>query len=207
MQVLRAEAPSTAKHVAIVMAARRIFVERGYGAASMDDVARAAGVAKQTVYKHFGSKAALFRAIVEGIAVDLLSPVAVPGAGTRETDPAAALGALGRRFVTLVVDPASVGLFRLLVAEASRFPELAEPIYHAGPDRLVRELSAFLERATEAGWLAVENPRMAAEQFFGALRGNIQLRAAFAANPIAPEPYLAYADSAVAAFLRAHAVK
>ncbi len=187
------------------MAARHIFLERGYAAAAMDDVAREAGVAKQTVYKHFGSKAALFREIVEGISVDLLSPVAVPVA--RGTDPAAALGALARRFVTLVVDPVSVGLFRLLVAEASRFPELAEPIFHAGPDRLVRELSAFLQRAHDAGHLSVENPRMAAEQFFGALRGNIQLQAAFAPGALAPEPYLAYADSTVAAFLRAHAVK
>ncbi len=171
----------------------------------MEEVAREAGVAKQTVYKHFGSKAALFREIVEGIAGDLLTPVSVPA--LRETDPGPALSALARRFVTLVVDPVSVRLYRLLVAEASRFPELAEPIFHAGPDRLVRELSAFLDRAAAAGRLAVGDSRMAAEQFFGALRGNIQLRAAFSADDLAAEPYLAYADSVVAAFLRAHAVK
>lgn len=205
MQFIRTDACSTAKHDAIVMAARRIFLARGYGPASMEDVAREAGVAKQTVYKHFGSKSGLFREIVEGIANDVLSPMAVPE--VRETDPAEALGLLARRFVTLVVDPVSVGLFRLLVAEASRFPEMAEPIFHAGPDRLVRQLAAFLERATAAGRLRVENPRMAAEQFFGALRGNIQLKAAFAPEVLSAEPFLAYADSAVAAFLRAHAVK
>lgn len=187
------------------MAARRIFLARGYGAASMEEVARDAGVAKQTVYKHFGSKAGLFREIVEGIAGDLLTPIAVPE--IREADPAVALGLLARRFVTLVVDPVSVGLFRLLVAEASRFPELAEPIFHVGPDRLVRELAALLERMNAAGRLAVDDPRMAAEQFFGALRGNIQLKAAFTAKNLDPEPFLAYADSAVAAFLRAHAIK
>ena len=58
------EAPS-AKRQVIVRAATQVFLESGYGTASMDTIAAVAGVSKQTVYSHFGAKDALFEAIIE----------------------------------------------------------------------------------------------------------------------------------------------
>ncbi len=199
---------SEAKHAAILVAATRAFLERGYAAASMDEVARDAGVAKQTGYKHFGNKAALFRAIVDSLAGDLLGPLSV--GDVRSPGPHTLLLDLAERFINQVVDPVSVRLLRLLAAEAPRFPDLSATVLQAGPERLIVELAAYLDRHARAGRLSIDCPRMAAEQFFGALRGNFQLKAllmlaepetdTFTADRIAT-----YARSVVAAFLRAHA--
>jgi TetR/AcrR family transcriptional repressor of mexJK operon len=193
---------SAIKHAAIIAAATGAFLDRGYGASSMDDVAREAGVAKQTVYKHFGSKAALFRAIVDSLAGALLAPLSV--GDSRDADPQSLLLDLAERFIMQVVDPVSVRLLRLLAAEAPRFPELAATVLQAGPERLIAELAA------KAGRLTVDCPRMAAEQFFGALRGNLQLTAllmpaAADSGVFSADQVAAYARSTVAAFLRGHA--
>jgi TetR/AcrR family transcriptional regulator, mexJK operon transcriptional repressor len=199
---------SATKHAAIIAAATGAFLDRGYGASSMDDVAREAGVAKQTVYKHFGSKAALFRAIVDSLAGALLAPLSV--GDSRDADPQSLLLDLAERFIMQVVDPVSVRLLRLLAAEAPRFPELAATVLQAGPERLIAELAAYLERHAKAGRLTVDCPRMAAEQFFGALRGNLQLTAllmpaAADSGVFSADQVAAYARSTVAAFLRGHA--
>jgi TetR/AcrR family transcriptional repressor of mexJK operon len=199
---------SEAKHAAILAAATRAFLDRGYAAAAMDDVARDAGVAKQTVYTHFGSKAALFRAIVDALAGDLLAPLSV--GDVRNAGPHTLLLDLAERFINQVVDPVSVRLLRLLAAEAPRFPDLAATVLQAGPERLIAEFAAYLDRHAKAGRLSVDCPRMAAEQFFGALRGNFQIKALLMlaepeTNDFTPERVATYARSVVSAFLRAHA--
>ena len=115
---------SAPKHDAIRDAARRVFLREGYSA-SMDLVAAEAGVSKQTVYNHFGSKEGLFRAIVDHVSGELLD-VLVERDGTR-ADPAATLEAVARRFLKLLLLPAHLALHRMLVAEAPRFPDLARP--------------------------------------------------------------------------------
>lgn len=203
------EPVAAGKRDLIVAAARSLFIEMGFGAASMDEVARRAGVAKQTVYNHFGSKSALFQAIVEQICDDLMSTVNV--AASTESDPARALSRLAQRFVRIMVDPVSIGLFRLLAAEAHRFPELAETVFEAGPDRVVNDLARYLGDQHRAGYLHVVDAKLSAELFIGALRGNIEVKAVFSG----PERLAAigndtalldrYSGHCVAAFLRAHA--
>ena len=167
-------AVSAPKHDAILDAAKRVFLREGYSA-SMDLVSTEAGVSKQTVYNHFASKEALFRAIVDDLASELLD-VLVERVSTR-ADPARTLEALARRFLKLLLMPSSLALHRMLVAEAPRFPDLAREIYRGGPARAVEELASYLEEQSRRGMLAIEDPTLAAEQFFGALRGNLQLRA------------------------------
>lgn len=194
-----------AKHDAILDAAKRVFLDEGYSA-SMDLVAAEAGVSKQTVYNHFGSKEGLFRAIVDELSSELLD-VLVERGGTR-SDPARTLSALGHRFLGLLLAPASVGLHRMLVAEAPRFPDLAREIYIGGPARAVQELAIYLEEESAKGALEVRDPPLAAEQFFGALRGNLQLRALFDARDAPSEAEVARAVAhAVGVFLHTHGAR
>jgi TetR/AcrR family transcriptional repressor of mexJK operon len=168
-------APS--KRDAIIGAAMTLFVEAGYAAASMEEIARRAGVAKQTLYNHFGSKHVLFQAIVEQICDGLMDTVNLDA--PLDSDPATALTDFARRFVRLMVDPTSIGLFRLLAAEAHRFPDLSETVFGSGPDRVVADLARYLEAQQRAGRLKVASASLSAESFMGSLRGNLEIKALF----------------------------
>jgi TetR/AcrR family transcriptional regulator, mexJK operon transcriptional repressor len=194
---------SVPKHDAILDAARRVFLREGYSA-SMDLVAAEAGVSKQTVYNHFGSKEGLFRAIVDHVSGELLD-VLVEGGGAR-ADPATTLEAVARRFLKLLLEPSYLALHRMLVAQAPRFPDLAREIYLGGPARAASELALYLAQETRKGTLAAADPALAAEQFFGALCGHLHLRALLSPRDAPGEAEIERAIThAVRGFLRAQA--
>ncbi len=198
-----AETP-TGKRPLIVEAATRVFLDLGYGAASMDAIAAEAGVSKQTVYSHFGAKEALFEAIIEDKCDQLLAPVFEafrPG-----HDHAKALDEVARRFLSVILAPPSTALFRVIIAESVRFPELANAFYRAGPQTAVDNLAGYLKELDEAGVIATNDSVASARQFFALLRGDLYMRRLL---DLAPEPtageVAAVAGEAVSAFLAIHA--
>ncbi len=197
------EAPA-GKRQAIIAAAARVFLAAGYGAASMDAIAAEAAVSKQTVYSHFGAKEALFAALIEEKCDTLMAPMrlpAVPG-----DDPARVLGNLARRFIAAVLTEPNMALFRVVIAESGRFPELAEAVYRAGPATAVDSLAGYLRNLDRAGTLAIADATASARLFFAMLRGDVYVRRLLG---VAPEPPAveteALVEQAVAAFLAAHA--
>ncbi len=198
-----AETPS-GKRPLIVGAATRVFLDLGYGAASMDAIAAEAGVSKQTVYSHFGAKEALFEAIIEDKCDELLTPVFEafrPG-----HDHAKALDEVARRFLSAILAPPNTALFRVIIAESVRFPELANAFYRAGPQTAVDSLAGYLKELDRDGVIATSDPVASARQFFALLRGDLYMRRLL---DLAPEPsaaeVAAVADEAVSAFLVIHA--
>lgn len=165
----------TKKQTAILEAATSAFLRFGYRAASMDAVARQAGVAKQTIYNHFGSKEALFGAVVERRCENLLTVLLTPGIEARGV--AGALTSLARQYVELMLSPTSLALHRVLMGQVRRHPELGAVSYEAGGRPAVDTLSVYLSERTAAGELDVAEPTLAAEQFYGMLAGHIQVRA------------------------------
>ena len=169
-----AEPPAT-KAAQVVQAARRLFMERGYGATSMEAVAREAGVSKATLYAHFAGKAELFSAIVAAECRRF-----VPTVDESEVDRlpvAEALVRIGRRFLDLLISPPAMAAYRVVVAETPRFPELGRAFYDAGPATTLRVLAGYLERATARGELAVADPHTGAALLIGMIRSHLQLRA------------------------------
>jgi len=148
------------KRVAILDAAARVFLEHGYGATSMDEVARVAGVSKRTVYFHFGSKETLFHAIVEQKCADLADPLR--SGRWQDMDLESALSDIGRRFVALLLSPETKAMERILTMEAVRFPQLSEIFYRAGPETLQRTVAEFLDDRVARGELRLENTTLAA---------------------------------------------
>lgn len=195
---------SARKHAAILAAAREVFLEDGYGAAAMDQIARRARVAKQTIYNHFQGKDALFGEIITKLCDDLLRPLSHPE--LRAGAPEAALAALAAEVMSLMLEPSSLALHRLLVSEAPRFPELGAAAYRTGVERPVDALASYLDEQSRLGALSVPDARLAAEQFFGMLAGQIQLRALLGVEPRPPAGALqAAADEAVRTFLARYA--
>lgn len=141
----------------------------GYGGASVDDIVAAAGVSKRTLYAHFDGKHALFVAIVRESCEALLLPL-------RETDitertPEATLMALARTFLDVILAPSGISLYRIVVAEAPRFPELGRAFYEAGHAPAAELLAAYLERHIVDGTFCRTDARICAEAFFQFVAG------------------------------------
>jgi TetR/AcrR family transcriptional regulator, mexJK operon transcriptional repressor len=183
-------------------AAQRAFLASGFGAVSMDAIAREAGVSKATVYAHFRNKEELFGAVVAD-----LSERRFHGFSAEAIDPhdiEASLLTIAVRFLDLVLSPEAIALNRILIGEVSRFPVLGGVFWAAGPERTRVQVEAFLRRAKAAGTLSVPDPRLAAEQFIALARGEIHLRSLLRLEDLGdPVKLAAAAESAVATFLRA----
>jgi TetR/AcrR family transcriptional regulator, mexJK operon transcriptional repressor len=198
----RKEAPLASKAESILAAAKRSFLAAGFGAVSMDAIAREAGVSKATVYAHFAGKQELFGAVVGRECERYLARFS-PG----ELDPGdvrASLSVLGRRFLELILAPDGIALYRIILGEVTRFPMLGEVFWHAGPERQRLQIEAFLKSATASGKLTLADTRLAAEQFVSLVRGEIQLRHLLRLEADPDEPGIdAAVEEAVATFMRA----
>ena len=154
------------KRRAILDAATTLFLREGYLATSMDQIAAAASVSKQTVYKQFADKQSLFREIVTGTVAEISDPVAEQVFSLRNsTDLAADLRGLARALLAQVLQPRMMQLRRLVIGEAGRFPELGRLFYDSGPGRTIDALAAVVESLAARGTLRLQDPRVAAEQF------------------------------------------
>jgi TetR/AcrR family transcriptional regulator, mexJK operon transcriptional repressor len=165
--------PAGGKAETILAAAKRAFLANGYGAVSMDAIAREAGVSKATVYAHFAGKEELFGAVIERQCAAYFGSFSADDLDPR--DVRASLAAWGRRFLDLILSPDGLALHRIIVAEVTRFPALGEVFWRAGPERERGQIESFLRSAVAAGLLKVGDPRLAAEQFLSLLRGDTQL--------------------------------
>jgi TetR/AcrR family transcriptional regulator, mexJK operon transcriptional repressor len=154
------------KRRAILDAATTLFLRQGYLATSMDQIAAAASVSKQTVYKQFADKQSLFREIVTSTVAQVSDPVSEQVASLRDsTDLAAGLQGLARALLAQVIQPRVMQLRRLVIGEAGRFPELGRLFYDNGPGRTIDALTATFEGLAARGTLRLQDPRLAAEHF------------------------------------------
>lgn len=152
------------KRAAILAAATRLFLDSGYDRTSLAKIAEAAGVSKATLFKQFPTKAALFDAIVTASwRSGEEDEAAHPAAG----DPRAGLTAIGRRYVALLTRPGMADLFRIVIAELHRFPELAETQFNRGKMPYFASVRRYLEAERAAGTVALDDADLAATQFLG----------------------------------------
>jgi TetR/AcrR family transcriptional repressor of mexJK operon len=158
------------KNEAILDAAMEVMSERGLGA-SLEEIARRAGVSKQTIYNHYGSKAELARAMSERRAHEIGQVLAAPGAIER---PEEALAAYARILLNAVLNTRGMAIYRMAMLAATTMPEVANAIYEAGPKASRRSLADFLRLENAAGRLSCPDPQQAAEFFGGMVLGRFQ---------------------------------
>ncbi|MCZ4094269.1 TetR/AcrR family transcriptional regulator [Sinorhizobium psoraleae] len=157
---------SERKHAAIVGAAAEVFLSAGYAGASMDEIASLSGVSKQTVYKHFSSKEALFVAVISQMMGEADTAVHT---GLPDVKDCAQLEAYlldyAVRLLTIVLTPGLMQLRRLVIAEAQRFPELAKELYARGPARALDVMGSAFEQLAAKNLLQFRDATVAASQF------------------------------------------
>ncbi|MGX1128636.1 TetR/AcrR family transcriptional repressor of mexJK operon [Streptomyces glaucescens] len=159
------------KRQAIVRAARELFLREGFGV-GMDTIAAEAGVSKVTVYNHFGSKEALFTAVITDALDEPLageSAAALEGLAQAE-DLRSALVDAARAWVHAVRTNDEVTALRNLVtAELHRFPGLGEAWRHRGTESHHPAVADALRALDEQGRLTIPDLQVAIMQFYGLL--------------------------------------
>ncbi len=174
----------------VLRAATSSFLARGYGS-SVDDIARRAGVAKQTVYQHFANKDELFKAVAGDLAKRVL--VKLEGGDIRQS-----LIRFALEYRKRALGAQGIATFRTLVPEVPRFRALARDMYANTAGEMVRRLAEFLQQK-----LKVPDPEFAAEMFLSMLTGHDRLKRLFAVPPGA-ESEAARTARIVDCFLKAH---
>jgi AcrR family transcriptional regulator len=164
-------AVDNAKRQQIVDGARKIFLAQGFDAASMNDIARAAGVSKGTLYVYFANKEQLFAAIVEGECL-------AHAEGVFDLDPddhavEAALVRFGNAYVSFLCRAEKASALRTVVAIADRMPEIGRVFYETGPAVGIARLASYLRAQAEAGVLAIADFEIAAAQFMDACQSTL----------------------------------
>jgi TetR/AcrR family transcriptional repressor of mexJK operon len=194
------------KRAAILEAAQHVFFANGYVGTSMDQVAATAAVSKQTVYKHFIDKEALFREVVTNVVRARDTGITAEFLSTGEGSIDERLQSLARRFLKGVMQPDVLKLRRLVIGEAGRFPELGRTFYDLGPKRAAEQLALALRESAVRRGLSLEDPNLAAEHLLWLIL-SIPLNQALLLgdeNSFTDAALDRYADEGVAVFLRAY---
>jgi AcrR family transcriptional regulator len=167
----RPDVEDSAKRRQIVEGARSVFLARGFDAASMMDIAKAAGVSKGTLYVYFKNKEELFAAIVQ-------QECCTHAEGAFKLDPddndvEALLTRLGVSYLAFLCSPEKASSLRIVAAIADRMPEIGKAFYETGPAWGIGLLKAYLDAQVRAGILVIEDTEVAAAQFLDACQSTL----------------------------------
>ena len=157
------------KRAAALRAAMQLFFEQGYERTTLQQIAKRANLSTATLFKRFSSKAALFEAIVEEFWRVDGPPAGIPPAG----DPAAGLHVLGSDYARRMRRPEMAALYRVIIAEVSRSPQLGQyqAERHKGP--YLDRIATYLAAEVSAGTLSIPDVRRAAHQFMGLITAEV----------------------------------
>ena len=155
--------PDTAKYRQILNGAREVFLSHGYDGASMDQIARTAGVSKGTLYVYFPGKEALFRDLI--LKDRMKQAEALLDCAAGEGNLHDTLTKIGRVFIEQMFNAERLSTIRMVIGAIEKFPEFGELLYDAGPKKGMETFGRFLERYIKNGELACPDTELAACQF------------------------------------------
>ncbi|MFT3725508.1 MAG: TetR/AcrR family transcriptional regulator [Hyphomonadaceae bacterium] len=161
------------RRAAFLKAARDVFLEFGYEQANMAEIVRRAGGSLSTLYAQFGGKQGLFEAMIDSRVEQLTEQMHIELAAhapLRE-----GLQRIGEDFLMRQMQPESLDVSRLMVAQAKKFPEMALQSTR-GPEAVRRALATYLEDRAKAGEIRIDNFELAASVYFDLVRSRMHLR-------------------------------
>ncbi len=162
------------KQQAVLKAAASIFLTYGFSAATTDMIQRESGISKKTMYSCFPSKEAMFIAVMEyecAVIAELFQAIHANG-NISQT-----LMQLGTAYLQLILSPSASALFRVIIAEAPRFPEIAHQFYMTGPKGVYEKLAKYLNEAAKNREIDIQSigDSAASILFINMVRGEAQL--------------------------------
>ncbi|MFI5012532.1 MAG: TetR/AcrR family transcriptional regulator [Hyphomicrobiales bacterium] len=155
--------PDSAKRRQIIEGARSVFLAQGFDRASMDEIARAAGVSKGTLYVYFSNKQRLFEELI----IEDRREQAEQLARIDPADPdiRAMLTRFGISLAEMMQRPQTIALIRIVIAASAHFPDIGRTLYAAGPGHGIQIVSAYFDAKCAEGRLSMPDTRLAAAQF------------------------------------------
>lgn len=195
-----------ARRRAFLDAATAVFLEKGYGAATLDDVIARSGGSRQTLYSLFGGKQGLFEAIIAETSGKIFATFHTDDLLDRTPDEV--LVDIGVRYLGTVLSPNALGLYRLVLAEGVFMKSLAARFWETGPGRGRKLLAEYFEQQTLRGALDLADCETAASQFMGLLLSSLQMQCLLGVREApGPEEIQLFVQTAVARFLDGCRVK
>jgi AcrR family transcriptional regulator len=184
----------------VLEGARKVFMADGFEGASVDDIARQAGVSKATLYSYFPDKRLLFMEVANQecarqsqAAIDNIDMSAAP----RHVLPQA-----GRHFLRFLTSKFGQQVFRICVAESDRFPEIGRAFYRSGPERMRAEMVGYFTASIARGELKIDDLTLAADQFGELCKADIWPRLMFGViSSVTEDDIGRVVDGAVETFL------
>lgn len=161
----------------VIDGARAVFMREGFEGASVDEIARDAGVSKATLYSYFPDKQHLFLAVFEAECAQQAEVGLMLDAGDQPVDEM--LRMICKSLITFFLSRFGQDMFRVCVAEAQRFPELGRTFYDSGPRKWRRTIAQYLDSPTARSVLVVEDSPLAADQLAQLCRTDLMLKVLF----------------------------
>jgi AcrR family transcriptional regulator len=162
---------------ALTKTALDMFLDQGFEAVSLDDLIARVGGSRRNIYQHFGGKEGLFIAAVSAVCDELTAPIKslkIPLSG----DPAAALWMFGKAVLERVLLPRTLDMTRLMIAEAVRFPDVAQTLWRSGHEQPALVLAEWIAHQQKSGVLRKgPPPPLLARQFVDLVVTDAQFRA------------------------------
>ena len=184
----------------VLEGAREVFMADGFEGASVDDIARAAGVSKATLYSYFPDKRLLF---VEVATTECLRQAddAIHNID-RSAPPREVLCRVGKHFLGFITSTLGQQIFRICVAESDRFPDIGQAFYASGPQVMRREMADYFEQAIGRGELRIDDLTLAADQFGELCKADLWTRLVFGVSKtVSEEEITRVVESAVDMFM------
>ena len=195
----------SSKRRQILDGARKVFMDLGFDGASMNEIARSAGVSKGTLYVYFADKSRLFEAIVEAEALQQ-SQVVYNFDPARDAE--TTLREFGRAYIQLLCRPGGGSSIRTVMAIAERMPEVGSRFYVNVLERTINRLADYLQAHARSNDLAIEDCGLEAAQFMQMCQATLVLPFVFQAAPSPSVERIAQVvDSATRMFLAAYRAK
>jgi TetR/AcrR family transcriptional repressor of mexJK operon len=185
--------------VRILDVAESLFLGHGFGATSIEAVAKRAGISKRTFYHRFPGKERLFEAVVRRLIERWLPPLDAEMAESPSL--AVGLRLIAEHMLKIALTPEALALHRIVIAEARQFPALARMMHEIGSTSGIERIAKQLEPRIKSGELRAIDPRFAAEEFLLMVVTGPQRRALGLATPLTAAELSAWARDAVALFL------
>lgn len=194
------------KRQQILDGARAVFLDQGFDGASMNDVARVAGVSKGTLYVYFTNKESLFAAVVAAERAKTVWNLTVEAPA--DGDLAATLRRFGEQFVAYLASAWAVKTNRTVAGIAERMPQVGRDYWESGPGRMLTLMSRFLDAQVIAGRLDIVDTRLAASQLLDLCQSSLIKPMLIAAAPAPGNDEIArVVESAVTVFMRAYGAR
>jgi len=190
---------ASSKRRQILDGAQKVFMDLGFDGASMNEIARAAGVSKGTLYVYFADKNRLFEAILEDEAFQK-SKVVYNLDPKRDVE--TTLREFGRAYIGSMCRPGGGSSIRTVMAIAERMPDIGRQFYENVLAKTFNRLADYLQARIEPDDLAIEDCELAAAQFMQMCQATLFLPFVFQAEPAPSAERIArVVDSATRVFL------